>query len=1007
MKRILTTVALLLAVSAAVFAQGGYLVKGVVEDAMGPVIGATVMEAGTTNGTSTGLDGDFVLRVSSANATIEISCIGYATQSFKASAVPARIVLAEDTHFLDEVVVIGYGTVKKSDLTGAVSTVKADEVNKGVITTPADMLRGKSAGVVVTTGDGMPGSGATIRVRGQSSFSLSGDKGPLVVIDGLPVSNDGISGMADPLSTINPEDIESFTVLKDASSTAIYGSRASNGVVVITTKKGAKNATAIPAVAVDYTASVATIAKYNKLLDKDGIVNLIRDFYGVNSVAEANLGLVDPATGERVLYNTDWQKEIYHTAPTHDINVSLNGRVASMPYRISGGLTNQQGTLKGSAMERATVSMNLSPVLLDKHLTVNLNGKGTYTLNAFANQDAIGAANHYDPTKPIYDESANGLNGYTIWRDGSGNINTMATMNPVALLEAKTDVSNALRFIGNAQFDYKVHGFEKLRLNLNLGIDNASSAGITELAQGSEASWHNTKQSGGGSHTEYTYGRRDTTLEFYADYNDTIGDNNLDVMAGYSWQHFYSESASESKRISDEALLGESQGRGELYLVSFFGRANYSIGEKYLLTATLRADGTSRFQNHKWGLFPSAAFAWNMLKDPAFNFLSDKLSTLKMRLSWGVTGNQAVGGYYDTFAQFLTTQLGSYYFTDTSRLSTDGNPNYVNPIVALGYSADLRWESTTTYNLGLDWGINNDKYTATFDLYKRNTKDILNYIPVPALSNLTNYLNSNIGTMTISGFDLDLNAVLMETRDISWTAGFNVSYNKTRITKLTASDENATGVETGGISGGTGNNVQMIQIGQPMNAFYVYQQVYDTNGNPINGVYVDRNNDGQITSDDKYFYHKPFADYTFGFNTSYTYKNLTVALNGHASLGNWVYNNVASDTEMLADLWTNSFIGNRLASANVSRFSQAQYLSDYYVRDASFIKLDNLTVAYNVPFKFNIVKDRPFNMTVFGTIQNLCTITKYDGMDPEVFGGIDGTMYPRPRTFVAGIKLNF
>ena len=1005
MKKILTTVALLLAVSATVFAQSGYQVKGVVEDAMGPVIGATVMEAGTTNGTSTGLDGDFVLKVSSANATIEISCIGYATQSFKASAVPARIVLEEDTHFLDEVVVIGYGTVKKSDLTGSVSTVRADEVNKGVITTPADMLRGKSAGVVVTTGDGMPGSGATIRVRGQSSFSLSGDKGPLVVIDGLPVSNDGISGMADPLSTINPEDIESFTVLKDASSTAIYGSRASNGVIVITTKKGAKNATAIPAVAVDYTASVATVAKYNKLLDKDGIVNLIRDFYGANSAAEANLGLVDPTTNERVLYNTDWQKEIYHNAPTQDINVSLNGRIASMPYRISGGFTDQQGTLKGSAMERATVSLNLSPVLLDKHLTVNLNGKGTYTVNAFANQDAIGAANHYDPTKPVKDE--NGLNGYTIWRDASGNINTMATMNPVALLEAKTDISNAARFIGNAQFDYKVHGFEKLRLNLNLGIDNATSAGITELAQGSEASWHNTKQSGGGSHTEYTYGRRDTTLEFYGDYNDTFGDNNLDVMAGYSWQHFYSESASKSNRISDDLLLSESQGRGELYLISFFGRANYSIGEKYLLTATLRADGTSRFQNHKWGLFPSAAFAWNMLKDDAFSFLSDKLSTLKMRLSWGVTGNQAVGGYYDTFAQFLTTQLGSYYFTDTSRLSTEGNPNYVNPIVALGYTADLRWESTTTYNLGLDWGINNDRYTATFDLYKRNTKDILNFIPVPALSNLTNYLNSNIGTMTISGFDLDLNAVLMETRDVSWTAGFNVSYNKTRITKLTASDENATGVETGGISGGTGNNVQMIQIGQPMNAFYVYQQVYDTNGNPINGVYVDRNNDGQITSDDKYFYHKPFADYTFGFNTSYTYKNLTVALNGHASLGNWVYNNVASDTEMLADLWTNSFIGNRLASAQVSRFSQAQYLSDYYVRDASFIKLDNLTVAYNVPLKFNVVKDRPFNMNVFGTIQNLCTITKYDGMDPEVFGGIDRTMYPRPRTFVAGIKLNF
>ena len=986
MKKFLTSLAVLMAACTMAFAQGGYQVKGVVEDAMGPVIGATVLEAGTSNGVSTGLDGDFVLRVKSASSTIEISCIGYASQSFKASELPARIVLQEDTEFLDDVVVIGYGTVKKSDLTGSVATVRADEVNKGVITTPADLLRGKSAGVVVTAGSGMPGAGATIRVRGTSS--LSADQTPLIVIDGLPVSNDGISGMSDPLSSINPEDIESFTVLKDASSTAIYGSRASNGVIVITTKKGAKNASKIPAVAIDYTTSIATIAKYNKLLDADGIRSLIRDFYGANSAAEAHLGTA----------NTDWQKEIYQVAPTNDVNLSLNGKVANMPYRLSGGFIDQQGTLKGSRMDRATLSVNLAPTFLDNHLTVNLNGKGTYSINAYANQDAIGAANHYDPTKPVYDE--NGLNGYTTWYDESGNINTMATMNPVALLEAKTDIANALRFIGNAQFDYKVHGFEKLRFNLNLGIDAATSAGITELAKDSEASYHNTNQSGGGSHTEYSYRRRNRTLEFYGDYNDSFGDTNLDLMAGYSWQHFYSESQSKSTRILDGNSLGESVGKGELYLISFFGRANYSIADKYLLTATVRADGTSRFQNHKWGFFPSVAFGWNMLKEDFVKNLSEDLSTMKLRLSWGQTGQQAVGGYYDTFAQFLTTQLGSYYFVDA-----DGK--YTNPLVALGYSADLRWETTTTYNLGLDWGIKNDRITAALDFYKRDTKDILNYIPVPALSNLTNYLNTNIGSMTNTGVELDINAVLKETRDISWTAGFNVAYNKNIITKLTASDSDATGVETGGISGGTGNNVQMFQVGQPMNVFYVYQQVYDTEGRPISGLYVDRNNDGQITADDKYFYHKPFADFTFGFNTSYTYKNLTFALNGHASLGNWVYNNVASDTEMLADLWTNSFIGNRLASATKSRFSQAQYLSDYYVRDASFLKIDNVTLSYNFPKLFQVVKDRPASLTVFGTIQNLLTITRYDGIDPEVYGGIDGTMYPRPRTFVAGVKFNF
>ena len=994
MKRILTAVFVLLAslTSTTVLAQGGYQVKGVVVDAMGPVIGAAVVQQGTTNGTSTGIDGDFVLNVPSKDAVIEISCIGYATQTFVASEVPATITLEEDTHFLDEVVVIGYGTVKKSDLTGSVSTVKADEINKGVISSPADMLRGKSAGVVVTAGDGMPGSAATVRIRGGSSINASNT--PLYVIDGLPVSNDGISGMSDPMASINPEDIESFTVLKDASATAIYGSRASNGVIVITTKKGSKTATTLPKVAADFTTSVNTIAKYNDLLDADGIVKIIRDFYGVNSAAEQHLGVAGK------LYSTDWQKEIYQIAPTYDGNVSLNGRLGFLPYRLSGGFMSQNGTLKGSKMNRGTLSLNLSPTFFDKHLSVNVNGKGTYAMNWYANQSAIGAANHYDPTKPVYsNESGYSLNGYTTWYDASGNINTMATMNPVALLNDKTDTADAYRFIGNTQFDYKVHGFEDLRLNLNLGIDWAKSNGLTEIAKGSEASYHNTNQSGGGSHTDYDYSRMNTTLEFYADYNHTFAEkHNLDLMAGYSWQRFYSENNSKSYRISDKASLGESVGKGELFLISFFGRANYAFEDKYLLTATLRADGTSRFQNHKWGLFPSVAFGWNILKE-SFIPENDNLSTLKLRLSWGETGQQEVGGYYDTFAQFLTTQLGSYYFT------TPGG--YTNPIAALGYSADLRWETTTTYNVGMDFGFWRDRLTAAIDLYKRDTRDILNYIPVPALSNLTNYLNTNIGSMTNQGVELDLNAILLESRDASWTVGFNAAYNRNKITKLTVSDDDATGVETGGISGGTGNNVQMFQVGYPMRTFNLYQQVYDTAGNPVNGVYVDRNNDGQINADDKYLGHHADPDWTFGFNTSFSWKNWTAALSGHASIGNWVYNNVASDTEMLADLWTNQFISNRVSSATKSMFSQAQYLSDYYLQDGSYLKLDNFTLGYTIPKLFNIAPERPFSVNIFGTVQNIWCLTRYTGIDPEIFGGIDGAVYPRPRTFVAGVKLNF
>ena len=1004
MKRILTAVAVLLAACATVFAQGGYQVKGVVVDAIGPVIGASVIEQGTTNGVSTGLDGDFLLTVSKASAIVEISCIGYATQTFPANAVPAIVHLDEDTHFLDEVVVIGYGTVKKSDMTGSISTVKADEINKGVITTPADLLRGKSAGVVVTSGSGMPGAGATVRIRGGASLNASND--PLYIIDGLPVSNDGISGMSDPLSSINPEDIESFTVLKDASATAIYGSRASNGVIVITTKKGAKGAaSAVPAIAIDVTSSLNTIAKYQDVLTGDQLRELIAERVANGKTAAAALA----ALGKE---NTDWQKQIYRMAPTVDANMSLNGNVnmgsVTLPYRVSGGFTTQNGTLVGSKMNRGTASLNLSPTFFDKHLTVFLNGKYTYAKNWYADQGAIGAALRYDPTQPIYATDAEGgLNGYRIWRGSDGNPNGMATLNPVAQLNDKTDYATANRFIGNTQFDYKIHGFEDLRVNLNLGIDWAKSSGITELAQNSEASYHNTSHQyidasgafkASGSHTDYHYGRMNTTLELYADYNKTFGQHNVDVMAGYSWQRFYNDSDSKSVWLSDPShLVSESVYKGEYFLISFFGRANYSFGDRYLVTATLRRDGTSRFQNNKWGLFPSVALGWN-IKNESFMKNVDKLSTLKLRASWGQTGQQDVGGYYDTFATFYTNQLGSYYQIDGKTIV---------PITALGYNADLKWETTTTYNVGIDFGFWNDRLTASIDAYQRDTKDLLSYVQVAALSNLTNYLNTNIASLTNKGIELDLNGILIETRDMSWTAGFNVAYNHNEITKLNASSENKEGVRTGGISGGTDNWIQKHDIGHPMSAFYVYQQVYDQNGKPIFGQYVDQNDDGVINESDRHFYHKPWADFTFGFNTNFSYKNWTAALSGHASLGNYVYNNVASNNEMYKDLWVNNFISNRNTSALYSDFDDAMYISDYYIEDGSFIKLDNFTLGYTFPKLFELVDNRPATLNIFGTVQNICTITKYSGIDPEVYGGIDGTVYPRPRTFVLGLKLNF
>ena len=976
-----------------VFAQGGYEVKGVVVDAIGPIIGATVIEQGTANGASTGLDCDYVLYVSSADAVVEISCIGYASQSFVASQVPATVTLSEDALFLDDVVVIGYGTVKKGDMTGSVGTVKADEINKGMITSPADLLKGKSAGVVVTPGSGAPGAGATIRIRGGSSLNATND--PLIIIDGLPVSNDGVSGMADPLSSINPNDIESFSVLKDASATAIYGSRASNGVIVITTKKGAKTQTGIPQINADFSTSLSHVSEYVDVLSADQLRNLITE--------RVNAGLTNPdALAALGSANTNWQEEIYQLANTYEGNLSVAGRTnvggAVLPYRVSGGYMSQEGVLMTDKMNRGTVSVNLSPSFLDNHLTVQLNGKGVFTQNNFANQGAIGQAVRMNPTHPVFDDSERGIAGYFVHRDAAGNVNTMAVQNPVALITQKQDKSHAARFIGNAQFDYKIHGFEDLRINLNLGMDYAKSGGFSETPVGSEQSLHSTAQSGSGYHSEYSYERMDKTLELYAAYNkDFTGGHHFDAMAGYSWQQFYYKSSDYSFKLTDGAELSKNNPAGELFLVSFFGRVNYSYDNRYMLTATLRRDGTSRFSNNKWGLFPSVALGWNIANE---DFLKDNdvLTTMKLRASWGQTGQQGVGGYYDTQATYYTNLLGSYYYF---------GGQLINPVTALGYNADLKWETTTTYNVGFDFGFLEDRITAGVDAYWRETTDMINYIPVPALGNLTNYLNSNIGSLVNKGFEFEVNAMAIDTKDFTWNIGGNIAYNNTVITKLTASPNDKTGVETGGISGGVGNNIQMHQVGYAPSSFYVYQQVYDQEGRPMEGVYVDRDENGVINADDKYFFHKPAADVTFGLNTTLTYKNWTLAASGHGSIGNWVYNNVASDGEMLADLWTNSFTSNRLESALWSNFNQACYLSDYYIKDASFFKFDNVTLGYTFPSLFKGQNDRAFGMNIYATVQNIATITGYEGLDPEVFSGIDNNLYPRPRTYILGVKFNF
>ena len=948
-------------------------VKGHVKDAAGEdIIGATVRVEGTQTATVSDFDGNFVLKAKEG-ATLVVSYVGYQNATVKA-APTVEVTLVDDETVLQDVVVIGYGSVRKSDATGSVMSVEADQLNKGLATSPADLLQGKTPGVQIVTNSGAPGAGAKIRIRGGSSLSASND--PLIVIDGLPISSTEISG-GDMLNTINPNDIESFSILKDASATAIYGSRASNGVILITTKKG--KAGSKPRINVDMSGTFKTVAKKVDVLSADAFREFFMANYGTNADAVAALGNA----------NTNWQDEIYRNTFAEEINASVSGGYVSgnktfkMPYRVSAGFLNNDGNLKTTGMSRTNFGFNLTPTLFDDRLTINLNGKGVFTHNKFADEGAIGSAIQYNPLKSVDSK----------W-ESNGAPNTMSTLNPVFQLNEQHKSSYVRRFVGNAQFDYKFKFLDGLRANLNLGLDISTTSGWNISDYQSEVSYHNKVENGTGLFEKYTQLRRDQTLEFYLAYAKELKEiySRFDVLAGYSWQHFYNKTTNE--KVSNDGnntyLYGDpTLFKTESFLISFYGRLNYTLLDRYLLTFTIRDDGTSRFQNNKWGVFPSAALAWRISEE---NFMksADWLSNLKLRLGWGITGQQNINqGDYPSIATYHTNQHGSLYMF--------GN-NVIIPITPKGYAPKIKWEETTTYNIGLDFGFLGNRINGSIDVYQRKTKDLLNKVPVASGTNLTNYLLTNVGDMENKGIEGALNVVPIEQKDLRLEIGFNITYNKNKITRLTASDDPSyPGVEDGGISGGVGNKIQIQKVGNPMNSFYVLQQVYDEAGKPLEGVYVDRNHDGQITDDDRYVYYKPDPDVIIGLNTELSYKKWTFSAAFRSFLGNYVYNNVASNTEMKADMWTNNFICNRVSTAPYSNFQQAQYKSDYYVQNASFLKLDKVTVAYNIA---------PWVRVNF-TAQNVFTISKYDGVDPEVANGIDNNMYPRSRNFILGASFNF
>ncbi|WP_278776151.1 SusC/RagA family TonB-linked outer membrane protein [Leyella stercorea] len=998
--------------SASAFAQQ-VVVKGNVVDETGePVIGASVKVVGGTLGTVTDIDGNFTLNADK-KSTIEVTYIGYEPVKMQAGQ-NLTIHLKNTSSTLNEVVVIGYGAVKKSDLTGSVTALKPDSKNKGLVVNAQDMLSGKVAGVNVTSNSGEPGVGTQIRIRGGSSLNASND--PLIVIDGVPMDNNKVGNTgSNLLSTINPQDIESFNVLKDASATAIYGSRGSNGVIIITTKKGHKGQK--PEVSYSGSVSVSQKKKTYDMMNGDQYRAYVKSLFNENDDAVKALGTA----------NTDWQDLIYRTAVSHDHNITVSGSAGKfLPYRVSVGYTSQQGILKNSDYNRYTAAVNLNPSLLNDHLNLNLNAKGMFSKAKKADTGAIGNAVSFDPTQSPYNftsqrdialleanggiqQTLNNFGGYFNWLTSASAYNNAqwpftrfndAPANPLAQLELGGNVEKVRSFIGSADIDYKVHGFEDLRLHMTLGAEIAK--GTVDETQ--PTSYPTTLYYGGITDNENF--KRNLLLSAYAQYyKDFSKNHHFDIMGGYEYQHFYFDYNNSWMQYypQSDAQAGnvfkdtKDIDKYENFLVSFFGRANYTLMNRYFFTATVRDDGSSRFKDH-WGLFPSFAFAWRM-KDE--NNLKDIkwLSDLKFRAGYGVTGQQEGISNYLWFKQYKKGQnYGQYPIIGDGTIYT---PLY--------YNDKLKWEKTTTYNLGLDFGICN-RLTGSIDWYVRNTTDLINSAPVAALAGSADKGIQNIGSMKNTGVELSLNYVAVNTKDWYWTMNYNLTYNRNRITDLNGVSDTGDPVTTGDNIDNV-NKVLAYQTGYAANSFYVYEQMYDKNGKPIEGAVVDRNGDGVISNADKYLYKQVAAPVTMGFSTRVEWKNFDLGFSLRASLGNYVFNNFEQGKRLktTSSVWCqNAYLANRpVNTLGWDSDALESKLSDYFVQNASFLKMDNITLGYSFNRLFKSGSWKGISGRVYASCSNVFTITNYKGIDPEVYNGIDNNIYPRPITFQFGLNLTF
>lgn len=1000
-------------------------VQGAVVDGTGePLIGASVIPQGTTTGTATDFDGKFHLEVAT-NATLVVSYVGYETQNVPVKGQKIlKVVMKENSLVLDEVVAIGYGTVKKNDATGSVATVKPSEIQAGLATSAKDLLVGQTPGVTVTPSAGPYGKG-TIRVRGGSSLNASND--PLIVIDGVPLDNQSIQGLGDPLSMIAPDNIENMTILKDASATAIYGSRASNGVIIITTKRGKAGK---PQVNFSANFSVNTARKTWDVLNGDEYRAIILKHFGADSDAAKNLGTA----------NTNWQDQVLRTAFSHDYNLSIGGTAGNLPYRVAVTYTNNNGILKSTRMDRATFGFNLTPEFLNHRLKINANAKGYYIKSRFADEGAVNGALASDPTREVYtnakvnfvDAQGNSIgsgllwNGYNTWMTGS-TFNVNSTVNPLATIYDKDDTADVYRSNGNLQIDYALKWLPDLHFNLNLGYDVTKAKEHKYTAANSPTSWKEGWKDGAGQHEYIEQFRSNTLLDFFANYKKDIDaiKSNIDVTAGYSWQHFKSDGHNNGTEFTTNGYAAPiDNGDGtytikeinqrigttytdpaktywanHLQLISFFGRVNYSLMGRYLVTATLRGDASSRFhKDNRWGTFPAVALGWKISDEPWMKGAKDVMNEWKLRLGWGITGQQDLNdNFYPYLARYTQSVQGSNY----PSLSGDG---FISTLYPEGYDANLKWESTTTWNAGFDFGFLNNRITASIDYYFRKTKDLLSYVTIPVGSATTNMMNQNIGTLENKGLEFSITARPIVTKDFTWTINYNIAHNSNKITKL---NNDGSYVITGDISGPTGSTCQVHAVGYPANSFYLLEQVYDADGNPLEGVYVDQDGNGVINDDDRRIRHSPDPKVTMTFGSNFNYKNWDFSFSLRSNIGNYVYANVLSARSTLDDCFKNANLTNMLKSdfyfTGLVNPSVGNIKSDYWLRNASFLRCENITLGYTWP---GLIKNQ-LRLRIYGAVQNPFIITKYKGLDPEVQNGIDNKVYPHSVTGTLGVVATF